>query len=200
MKKWMKYVILSAGAVAVCFLYAHIDKAHNIYDITIDNSSYISANITGDSFVTQSFRCTEDYIDGISLKLLLGGEAKEGELYYRLFDESGQELLQGAYPVEQIQSERINKIMFDRTIENTKDRVYKISLEAAGLDAGGNLGIYYDPIGKKTGDLEINGDKTEGTLILRWITHRFDTETFFVTLGIIVYFVAFFKILYRLFS
>ena len=73
MKKWIRYVILSAGAVAVCFLYAHIDKVHNVYDITTDNSSYVSANIMGDSFVSQSFRCTEDCIDGISLQLLLSG-------------------------------------------------------------------------------------------------------------------------------
>ena len=59
---------------------------------------------------------------------------------------------------------------------------------------------YYRIVGKKTGNLEVNGKKTEGTLVLRWITHRFDAETFIVTLGIIVYFVAFFKILYRLFS
>lgn len=200
MKKWMKYVMLSALAAAVCFLYAHIDKVHNVYDTTTDNSSYISAYIAEDSFVSQSFRCTEDHIDGISLKLLLGGEAKEGELHYRLLDESGQELLHGVYPFEQINSERINKIMFDETVENTKDNVYKISLEAEGLDAGGSLGIYYDPVGVRTGDLEVNGGKTEGTLVLRWITHRFDVETFIVTLGIIVYFVSFFKILYRLFS
>lgn len=200
MKKWIRYVILSAGAVAVCFLYAHIDKVHNVYDITTDNSSYVSANIMGDSFVSQSFRCTEDCIDGISLQLLLSGEAKEGELQYRLLDESGQELHHGVYPIEQIKSERINKIMFDKTVESTRDNVYKISLKAEGLGEGASLGIYYDPVGKKTGDLEVNGKKTEGTLVLRWITHRFDAETFIVTLGIIVYFVAFFKILYRLFS
>lgn len=200
MKKWIKYVMLGTFAVVVCYLYAHIDKVHNIYDEKTDNGSYISAIIMGDSYVSQSFQCTEESIDGISLKILLGGESKTGELNYRLFDDSGKELVNGTYPIAEIKSERINKIKFGKTLESTAGNSYTVSLGVTGFEENESLGIYYDPVGEKNGELYVNGKETQGTLVLRWITHRFDIETFIVTLGFIIYFIVFFKILYRLFS
>ncbi len=200
MKKWMKYIMLGAMAIIVCYLYAHIDKVHDVYDEKTDNSSYISAIVMGDSYVSQSFQCTEDSIDGISLKILLGGESKSGELEYRLLDRSGKELINGTYPIAEIKSERINKIKFEKAIENTAGNSYTVSLRVTGFKENESLAIYFDPVGEKSGELYVNGEEKQGTLVLQWITHRFDVETFIVTLGFIIYFIVFFKILYRLFS
>ena len=196
----MKYVIECVLVVSICFIYAHIDKAHNVYDTKTDNSSYIPVSIISDSYVSQSFKCTENSIDGVSLKLVLSGDSKAGELNYQLLDESGCELLSGIYPIAEIKSGRINKIKFDKKIENTEDNLYTVSIGVTGLEENESLGIYYDSLGERTGNLKVNGENTEGTLILRWLTHRFDVETFIVTLGFVVYFVVFFKILYKLFS
>ncbi len=200
MKKWLKYIIAGVIVVLVCFAYAHIDKANNIYDTRTDNSSYVQVSILADSYVSQSFRCPEDKMDGIAAKILLNGGSEEGELVYSIYDESGRELRKGGFSVNDIKSGKINLIKFNESIKGSKDKLYTVFFEQKGLHDGESLGIYYDPVGRKSGELKVNEEKVEGTMVFRSITHRFDLETFIVVLGFVIYFVLFFKILYRLFS
>ncbi|WP_289301893.1 hypothetical protein [Sporofaciens musculi] len=200
MKKWLKYIIAGIIIVTVCFAYAHIDKANNIYDTKTDNSSYVSVNIFADSYISQTFQCSEDSMDGIAAKIFRNGTSEEGELIYSIQDESGQELTKGGFSINNIKSGKINLIKFSEPIEGSNNKFFTVYFRQKGLAENESLGIYYDPVGEKTGELKVNDEKIEGTMVFRTITHRFDMETFIVVLGFVVYFVLFFKILYRLFS
>ena len=93
-KRCLKYIIIGIIVIAACFMYAHINKAHNIYDTRTDNSSYVPMDLTNTN-ISQSFCCLEDRIDGIAIKILLSGASKGGRLLYSIQDEDGQELRKG---------------------------------------------------------------------------------------------------------
>ena len=78
--------------------------------------------------------------------------------------------------------------------------MYTIDFKSEDLKEGESVGLYYENRSNQSRGLSINNEKVEGTLILKTITYRFDLETFIVTLGIILYFVLFFQILYKLFA
>ncbi|MXP76931.1 hypothetical protein GN277_16540 [Lachnospiraceae bacterium WCA-9-b2] len=200
MKKWLKYVVFSMAAIILCFLYAHVDKAHYIYDGESDSSEYIAVNINKDASISQVFECTEKSFDGIAVKVLVNSISDSGKLVYDLQDLNGETLIEGKIALSDIDNGRINKIKFDKTVEGTESGFYIIYFKTEDMSEGESVGLYYDNQSNFTDDLNVNGEKINGTLILRTITYRFDIETFIVTLGFIVYFVLFFRILYRLFA
>ena len=67
-------------------------------------------------------------------------------------------------------------------------------------DENRGIGIFFQPLTQKGTELTISENRTEGTLILKTITDRFDFETFAVLLVFVVYTVVFMKFLYRLFK
>ena len=200
MKKWMKYVILSLAAIILCFLYAHVDKAHCIYDSKRDSSEYIAVNINKDSSFVQAFECPEKDLDGIAVKLLINNSSNCGKLIYVLHDSDGKTIVEGSIALSEIENGRMNKIKFDTKIEGTKGSLYTIDFKSEDLKEGESVGLYYENRSNQSRGLSINNEKVEVTLILKTITYRFDLETFIVTLGIILYFVLFFQILYKLFA
>ena len=62
------------------------------------------------------------------------------------------------------------------------------------------VGFSYEPKQEKDTALSINGKNTDGTLIAKTVTNRFDIETFCVLVLFILYIVGFFKFLYKLFK
>lgn len=200
MKKWMKYIIFSIIAILFCYSYAHVDKTHNIYDAETDSSAYSAVNLEKKSLVSQSFECSEENIDGVAAKIVVNSVTEDGKLTYLLKNNEGQEVIKGEVPICDIKSGRINKIKFDEGLDDCKGKTYTIIFGSLGLEEGESIGVYYDSLGKQMGELKNNEEKIEGTMILRTITHRFDMETFIVTLGFLFYFVGFFHILYKLFS
>ena len=110
MKKWMKYVILSLAAIILCFLYAHVDKAHCIYDSKRDSSEYIAVNINKDSSFVQAFECPEKDLDGIAVKLLINNSSNCGKLIYVLHDSDGKTIVEGSIALSEIENGRMNKI------------------------------------------------------------------------------------------
>lgn len=200
MKKRIKYVLVSIIAILFCFLYAHVDKTHNIYDANTDSSLYSMVILEKESFVSQSFKCVEKDLTGISIKLITNNVSKEGKLIYKLNDADGKEILKSKVALEELKSGRINKIKFDRKIQECKNNWYTISFSVSDLKPDENVQVYYDSHGEKKGELFIGEQSAEGTIILRTLTHRFDLETFIVTICFIIYFAVFFRILYKLFS
>jgi len=199
-RKWLKYVVFSMAAIILCFLYANVDKAYYVYDGESDSSEYIAVNIGKDASISQGFECAEKSFDGIAVKVLVNSISDSGKLVYDLQDSEGETLIEGKIALSDIDNGRINKIKFDKTVEGTESGSYTIYFRTEDMSDGESVGLYYDDQNNFDDSLNINGEKINGTLILRTITHRFDIETFLVTLGCIVYFVLFFRILYRLFA
>lgn len=200
MNKKIKYIILSIIVLACCYLYAHVDKTHDIYNSEIDSSMYIAAVLNNNQSVSQAFVCPEEHLDGVTVKVSVNSALPDRKLVYTVCDTKGQELAVGEMPFQKIKSGRINKIMFEDSIQNSKLKEYVITFRPSGLKDGENVGIYYTPENENNSGLLVEQEETEGTMVLRTITHRFDIETFIVVLGFVIYFVLFFRILYKLFS
>lgn len=200
MKNWLKYVVLSLAALVLCFIYAHVDKAHYVYDSERDSSEYTAVNINKDSSIFQAFECPEKDLDGIAVKVLINNISNCGKLIYVLQDLDGETVVEGSIALSEIENGRVNKIKFDTTVEVVKGGLYTVYFKTEDLAEGESVGLYYDNQSNQSDGLSVNDEKVEGTLILKTITHRFDLETFIVTLGIVLYFVLFFHILYKLFA
>lgn len=201
MSKKIKYGIGIVVILILCVLYANVDKMHNVYDGAQDNSSYVTIGpVTEMGSVTQSFASAEEKIDGIAFKVSYSEEMAEGTLDYRLTDETGEELVSGEVPIREIQSGRICKVSFENRIQVEKGERLTISFGSSELSEGQAVYLYYEQIPKDGTALEVNGERAGGCMILRTYVHRFDAETFIVTLGFAVYIIVFLRVLYKLFS
>ena len=60
--------------------------------------------------------------------------------------------------------------------------------------------VYAVPGADKEAPLTVKGEKGEGVLVLRTVTHRFDIETFVVTAVFIIYVFLFIRWLGRVFK
>ena len=60
--------------------------------------------------------------------------------------------------------------------------------------------VYAVPGADKEAPLEVKGEKAEGVMVLRTITHRFDIETFVVTAIFILYVIFFISWLSKVFK
>lgn len=201
MNKKIKYGIGIIVILILCALYSNVDKMNNVYDGAQDNSSYVTIGPVAEmGSVSQSFESEEDQIDGIAFKVSYSEDMPEGTLDYEIADKDGQVLTEGNVPLEGIQSGRICKVPFKESVEVEKGETLTVSFGSAGLSEDQEVYLYYEQIPKDRTRLEVNGETVEGCMILRTYVHRFDIETFIVTLGFVVYIVVFLRVLYKLFS
>ena len=122
------------------------------------------------------------------------------QIEYSLLDGESQEILAtGVIDSSEIESSRFFEFQFDR-IENTKDKPYIFVIKNIGAKESQGIGFYFQPRAEKDTLLTISDNQTEGTLILKTVTNRFDVETFFVFLIFIIYIIVFMRFLYRLFN
>ncbi|WP_143468880.1 hypothetical protein [Lachnoclostridium sp. An118] len=200
MKNKIKYIIISLIIVLCCFIYAHVYKPHNIYDSSTDTSAYLALDLQNGEAISQTFRCSEKELTGFSVKVAVNSISDQKKLFYRLMNEAGEDLIEGSISFSTIESGRINEIHFDKAIEINSKEEYTIQFRSSELQDEEHVQLYCDPVGVRSGKLEDAETPMDGTLILKTLTYRFDIETFVVTLGVAVYLVAFFRILYKLFS
>lgn len=199
MKK-VKIVIGVIVVFAVAFVYAHIGKVNLIYDKTVDNSEYISTGVF-EGTVEETFVCVEDTLDGITAKCQLQGDASGTVLKMTLIDEEAETIAAEAeLAAEEIKNSKFNEFSFD-TIEGCKGKSYRAIFENinGSVEDTRGIGLLYQPCTEDNTQLEINGENTEGTLIIKTVTNRFDLETFCVFLLFAVYITCFVKFLYKLF-
>ena len=63
-----------------------------------------------------------------------------------------------------------------------------------------SIALYTEKTSEEGTNLKINSEESEGTLILKTVTYRFDIETFYVFLLLVLYICVFFQFLNWLFS
>ena len=86
----------------------------------------------------------------------------------------------------------------DKEADVEKGETYRITFKLLNSNKGETVILYYSL--QNEGILLLDNSNVDGTLVVRTLTHRFDIETFIVVIVIILYFVLFFKGLYKLFS
>lgn len=200
----MKKVKTITGIIVVliaAFFYAHIAKANGIYDRNVDSSEYIGTGVF-EEVIEQEFVCKEDTLDGISAKCQLQGDAAGTSVNMTLIDnKTGNIAAESSLRAEDIKNSKFNLFSFP-TVENCRGNAYTVRFESAeeNLEESKGIGLVYQPETMEDTKLKIGSRETEGTLVIKAVTDRFDLETYCVLLIFIVYIAAFIKFLYKLFK
>lgn len=188
-KKMAAVIIL----ILIAFIYGHIHKTHAIYDRTVENDQYIMLD-GSQSQITQEFICEEDSLDGIQVKCQNLQEDPEAEIRVYLQDcENGGIVAKSVKKAGEIRTGKFNEFSFD-TVSRCRGKAYKVVFEKDFL------ALYAEKTSEEGTNLKINSEESEGTLILKTVTYRFDIETFCVFLLLVLYICVFFQFLNWLFS
>lgn len=188
-KKMAAVIIL----ILIAFIYGHIHKTHAIYDRTVENDQYIMLD-GSQSQITQEFICEEDSLDGIQVKCQNLQEDPEAEIRVYLQDcENGGIVAKSVKKAGKIKTGKFNEFSFD-TVSRCRGKAYKVVFEKDFL------ALYAEKTSEEGTNLKINSEESEGTLILKTVTYRFDIETFCVFMLLVSYICVFFQFLNWLFS
>lgn len=188
-KKMAAVIIL----ILIAFIYGHIHKTHAIYDRTVENDQYIMLD-GSQSQITQEFICEEDSLDGIRVKCQNLQEDPEVEIRVYLQDcENGGIVAKSVKKAGEIKTGKFNEFSFD-TVSRCRGKAYKVVFEKDFL------ALYAEKTAEEGTNLKINSEESEGTLILKTVTYRFDIETFCVFMLLVLYICVFFQFLNWLFS
>ena len=179
--------------ILLAFVYGHVHKTHAIYDRTVENDQYIMLDGSR-SQITQEFICEEDSLDGIQVKCQNLQEDPEAEIRVYLQDcENGGIVAKSVKKAGKIKTGKLNEFSFD-TVSRCRGKAYKVVFEKDFL------ALYAEKTSEEGTNLKINSEESEGTLILKTVTYRFDIETFCVFMLLVSYICVFFQFLNWLFS
>ena len=199
MKKKISWVIFAVILIAFAYVYAIVDKNNAIYDRTVDTSNYASIGLEQGETVSQSFTSKEDKVDGINIKMSVSGQPDEKKISYVLKDEDGKKVASGNASLEKIKAGKFFTLKFDE-LTGCKEKTYTFELTAEQCEKDAQIIVYMVPGANKEEPLEVKGEKAEGVMVLRTITHRFDIETFVVTAIFILYVIFFVRWLSKVFK
>lgn len=197
MKK-IKWVIILVVVIALSFVYSYIDKRDYIYSTDVDSSEYINTGVLYEDIIEQEFVCKEDVVDSLSLKMSTSGDVSDVLVKYELFVD-GSLVRNGALEVEAIENNKFNTIDFKK-VKNVKNSKFELRIMQIGGNQYNGVSFYLSPEREGETKLVVRGEETKGTLTLRLITHRFDLETFIVSLLLVSFVIAFFIALVKLFK
>ena len=198
MKRKIGWSIFALILIAFTCLYAVVDKNHSIYDREIDSSEYIYIELAKGDTLTQSFVSEEDFLDGVNIKMSVTGEPEGKEVSFTLADSNGQEVASGKESLKELQMGKYFALKFAR-INGCKGQKYTLEFTVSQSMDEGTVIVYDVPGVQNNTELNVRGEKIDGTLVLRTITHRFDVETFVVTAIFAVYVILFIKWLGKVF-
>ena len=192
-KKMAAVIIL----ILIAFIYGHIHKTHAIYDRTVENDQYImldgSQSQITQEFIHSSIRHFHS-LDGIQVKCQNLQEDPEAEIRVYLQDcENGGIVAKSVKKAGEIKTGKFNEFSFD-TVSRCRGKAYKVVFEKDFL------ALYAEKTSEEGTNLKINSEESEGTLILKTVTYRFDIETFCVFMLLVSYICVFFQFLNWLFS
>lgn len=201
MKSRIKIFIIGVVIICAAAIYSFVDKTASIYDIQCDTSDFQSVTLEKGKILSQTFQCTEEYLDGFSVKITADNVPDNSmvKLCYNL-TESGKEkeCAQGVVSLEELKSGSFFKIRFDR-ISDCENKEYLLTISLLECPEG-NVRLFYTPGGGENMELKYGGEFIDGTQVMRTLTHRFDVETFVVTLFFAAYIIVFMRWLYKLFQ
>lgn len=179
--------------ILLAFVYGHVHKTHAIYDRMIENDQYVMMDVSQDQ-ISQEFVCEEETLDGIQVKCQNLQEDPEAEIRVYLQDcENGGIVAKSVKKAGEIKTGKFNEFSFD-TVTRCRGKAYKVVFEKD------SIALYTEKTSEEGTNLKINSEESEGTLILKTVTYRFDIETFCVFLLLVLYICVFFQFLNWLFS
>lgn len=199
MKKKLSWIILGVVLITFTGIYSVVDKNNGIYDREIDTSEYASIGLEKDESLKQEFVANEDKLDGISIKMSVSGEAEDKSISYTLKDEDNNIVASGETSLEKMKSGKFFKLKFDRIV-GCKGHKYIFELTVEQCDNDNQVIVYVVPGADNEAVFSVKGEKTDGVMVLRTISHRFDIETFVVTAVFMLYVILFIRWLSKIFK
>lgn len=200
MRKKIISCLIICVVIVLSYFYAHIDKNSYIYNRNSDTALFYGTGILlNNEEITQTFIAEENVIDGFNIKIATAGNVDKVVLSYSVIDEMSEVIAQAKVPANALESNKFNRLEIP-TIENTEGKQYTLVLSTENADEQNGVGFYIEPGRRENQQLTIKNNDTDGTLVARIISHRFDMETFVVLLGIILFVVVFMKVLYKFFK
>ena len=199
MKKKLSMIVFVAVLIAFTCMYAIVDKNNAIYDRAVDTSQYVALGLEQGEMVSQSFVSTEDKLDGINIKMSVSGQANDKKISYVLKDDTGKTVTLGDASLEKIKAGRFFSLKFDE-LTGCKGRRYTFELTVEQCEKDTQVIVYAVPGASKDSLLVVKGEKADGVMVLRTVTHRFDVETFIVTALFILYVIFFIRWLSKVFK
>lgn len=201
MKSKIKFLILALVIVGLSVAYSFVDKTVSIYDTKVDTSDFQSISMEIGKELSQTFICTENNLDGISLKISADNVSDNTQVLigYSLIDNDSKEIVsEGRVTLEELQSGNFFKIRFDR-ISECAEKEYVLTMSLLECPSG-SVRLFYTPGNAGSMELRYDGEHIDGVEVMRTLTHRFDVETFVVTICFAVYIILFMRWLYKLFE
>ena len=199
MKKKLSMIVFAAVLIAFTCMYAIVDKNNAIYDRAVDTSQYVALGLEQGEMVSQSFVSTEDKLDGINIKMSVSGQANDKKISYVLKDDTGKTVTLGDASLEKIKAGRFFSLKFDE-LTGCKGKRYTFELTVEQCEKDTQVIVYAVPGASKDSLLVVKGEKADGVMVLRTVTHRFDVETFIVTALFILYVIFFIRWLSKVFK
>lgn len=199
-EKRIKKLILIVIVLAFAFLYAHVEKKTYFYDKAIETNDYVSTGILAEQDITQTFVSKEDCLDGIEAKCTINGSVENVTIHYELTDlETNQVVAEGSIAGSDVKNSKFTKFKFTQ-LTGCEDKEYSIRFWETGADDINGITFYLIPEAQTDMKLSVKGNETQGVLVARTLTNRFDIETFVVVLVFVAYITLFMKLLYKLFK
>ena len=184
MKKYVKVGGITLFVMGLCFVYAHIDKMHPIFNVDVDPGAYGSTDIGTTEEFQQTFVVTEKAIDGVAVKFVTTGEKLDKvNLIYSIENQNGQVLGSGKLEGSKFKNQKYNKLVVER-IDNTEGETLIFKCHMENNDDANGVSLY------KEGE----------NIVMKYYMSRFDVETFGVACALCLYVVAFMKILFKMFK
>ena len=200
MKNKIKVIIVALILVVLAAGYSIIDKNNAIYDTDVDSSDYGSLELEKRGNVNQEFVTFEERLDGLAVKLTASGNIDNIEVGYELEEkETGKIVSEGTASLAELKNGKFFKFKFEQ-VTGCKDKVYVFHMHVDKCDEDSRIIVCVTDRAEDATSLLVNGEVRDSTIVLRTITHRFDIETFIVTICFIIYIVLFMRWLYKLFK
>lgn len=199
MKSRMKIIGVIIMLIVLAGIYSVVDKTNSIYNLDVDTSEYSSIILGKNEEICQSFFLKEKQLDGVAVKMSADGNADSVEMHYILKDEKGEVVAEGEKSLKELKAGKFFEFPFER-VENTQGKQYTFCLEMKKADEGSGAVVFGVPEEGDDTECMIAGERYEQTIALRTITHRFDIETFIVTLSFGIYVILFMKWLTKMFK
>lgn len=198
MKKTIKYGLVICILLFLIVIYSFVDKKYPIYDVEIPTEEYVlSEEISGGAEYSQTFVNAGESLKEVNVKCTVNDGTSVGKLKYVVYDENGVEIQNGEKEISDLKTAKFNSFSFD-TIEDCEGETFTFKLWGEDTEGSG-ICVYKTVLTEPGTRLEENNSETEGTLVLKTVTHKFDWETFVVVLCFFGYIVIFIRMLYKFF-
>lgn len=198
MKK-IRSVIIVILILAAAFVYAHIGKNNLVYDRGVDSSKYLPTGAV--KKIEQTFICQEKALDGFRIKAQVVGDVTGVELKYSLVNMKTKKTeATGTVDATEIKNSKFYYLRFEDKVKSSVDTTYQLMIENESAEDNKGIGFFFQPETENGTELNIQDNKTNGTMIVKAVTQRFDLETYVVLLIFVLYVAIFIKFLYKLFK